>query len=124
MPFPAHEIAFNGRTQPLDVWARETGIPPATLRSRLFKLNWSVERALTQRPDKRFRAGGRKRASAPRPCPELKRHQDGRAYCRWHEQIKNRTGMAAVTVMQRAAGRMIKHAATFASHWLACRCWR
>lgn len=90
MPFPAHEITFAGRTLPLDVWARETGIPPATLRSRLFRLNWPPERALTERPDKRFRAGGRKRKGAPRPCPELKRHPDGRAFARWHERGRDR----------------------------------
>ena len=36
------------------------------------------------------RAGGRKRKGAPRPCPELKRHPDGRAFARWHERGKDR----------------------------------
>lgn len=39
-------IEFQGRTQGVIDWARETGIPLETLRSRL-KLGWTVERTLT-----------------------------------------------------------------------------
>lgn len=40
-------ITFDGRTQTLSQWARETGIRKDTLRLRLKK-GWSVERALTE----------------------------------------------------------------------------
>jgi len=90
VPFPSHDITFDGRTQSVDAWARETGIPHTTIRSRLFRLNWPVERALSKLPDKRFRKGGRKRKDAIRPCPELKRHPDGRAVCRWSEGGRER----------------------------------
>jgi integrase len=83
MPFPSHDLTFRGRTLPITTWAEETGIPAATIRSRLFRLGWPVERALATRPNKKFSKGGRKRADAARPCPELKEHADGRAYCRW-----------------------------------------
>jgi len=39
--------AFDGRTQCVDDWASEVKIEPKTLRNRVMKLNWSVERALT-----------------------------------------------------------------------------
>lgn len=41
-----HWIAFNGKTQPLQIWAEELGICPSMIRKRL-KRGWSVERALT-----------------------------------------------------------------------------
>jgi len=40
-------ITYNGETKILSQWARETGISPAALHSRIYTLNWSVERALT-----------------------------------------------------------------------------
>lgn len=83
MPFPAHDITFRGKTQSISHWARETGIPAATIRSRLFKFKWDAGKALTTPPNRRFAKGGRRKADAPRPCPELQRHADGRAFCRW-----------------------------------------
>lgn len=41
-------IEFNGKTQNISSWARETGISPATLHTRLRVKGWSVERALTE----------------------------------------------------------------------------
>ena len=41
-----HIIKFNGREQPLVVWAEEYGIKEKTLRSR-FKRKWSVKKSLT-----------------------------------------------------------------------------
>lgn len=41
-------ITFNGVTRQLSAWADHLGIPRNTLRSRLFILHWSVERALTE----------------------------------------------------------------------------
>jgi hypothetical protein len=40
---------YNGRTQPLSLWADETGIPYGRLYDRLKK-NWPVEQAFTQPP--------------------------------------------------------------------------
>jgi len=42
-----HLITFNGKTQSLAAWADETGIPYGTLESRINKLYWSIERALS-----------------------------------------------------------------------------
>jgi len=41
-------VMYRGRTQTVAAWARETGIGYFTLRSRIYDLNWSVERALTE----------------------------------------------------------------------------
>jgi len=40
-------ITYDGKAQPLIDWAEEIGINAGTIRSRLDKLNWSVEEALT-----------------------------------------------------------------------------
>jgi hypothetical protein len=40
-------ITFNNKTQCLMDWSIELGIPYNTLRSRIFKLNWPVNKALT-----------------------------------------------------------------------------
>lgn len=40
-------ITFNGKTQSLSQWSREVNINRRTLHDRLFKFNWSVEKALT-----------------------------------------------------------------------------
>lgn len=82
MPQPAANLTHAGRTQSRAAWSAETGIPIATIRSRL-KRGWSVATALTIRPDRRFAKGGRKKRDAVRPCPELQRHADGRAFARW-----------------------------------------
>lgn len=41
-------ITYNGRTQTLADWADETGLPYGLIRSRIGRLGWSLERALTQ----------------------------------------------------------------------------
>jgi len=43
-------IEYMGKTQTLAEWAIETGIGWHTLRSRIDRLGWSIERALTQIP--------------------------------------------------------------------------
>ena len=79
-------VTWNGRTQSLAAWAQETGIPDATLRARLDRLKWPVERALTAKPDRRFsRSPGRPQANAPRSPPKLKKHSGGQAFARWME---------------------------------------
>lgn len=45
-------LSFQGRSQSLTQWARETGISPASLKSRI-SLGWDVEKALTTPIDKR-----------------------------------------------------------------------
>jgi len=40
-------LTFRGKTQPAVVWAEEIGIPYQTLKTRLNKMQWSTEKALT-----------------------------------------------------------------------------
>lgn len=40
-------IEFNGKKQNICAWARELGISPNTLYGRLYRMNWTVERAFT-----------------------------------------------------------------------------
>jgi len=40
-------IKFNGKTQTLAMWSEELGISGDTLRARLGKLGWSLDRAMT-----------------------------------------------------------------------------
>jgi len=42
-------IEHKGRTQCLAAWAEESGIKLSTLYSRLYRLNWSVEKALEKK---------------------------------------------------------------------------
>ena len=42
-----HLITYNGKTQTMAQWSRETGLPYSTIKSRLNKHGWSVERALS-----------------------------------------------------------------------------
>lgn len=76
-------IEHAGRTLTLTEWAREVGIPASTLKARIETLGWSVADALTTPADRRFGRGGRSKKKAPRPCPVLKEHAGGQAYCRW-----------------------------------------
>lgn len=50
---------FRGKTQSLPAWSRELGIPENTLRSRLVKINQSVEEAFARPVDKRFQPAKR-----------------------------------------------------------------
>ena len=43
-----HYIEYNGKRQTVAQWAKETGIPYATLNQRINRLKWSAERALTK----------------------------------------------------------------------------
>lgn len=42
-------ITWNGQTKHYLEWAKELGINPDTLRSRLFRKNWPLERAMTEK---------------------------------------------------------------------------
>jgi len=46
-------ITYNGVSKPLVTWAEDLNISVQTLHSRLNKLDWPVERALTTRPLRR-----------------------------------------------------------------------
>lgn len=40
-------IEFQGQTKPLTTWARERGINPSTLRTRIHRRGWTVEEAFS-----------------------------------------------------------------------------
>lgn len=52
-----HLLTFNGRTQTMQQWADETGINYWTIRDRLARCHWSVEKTLTQPVKKRGKSG-------------------------------------------------------------------
>lgn len=51
-------LTHDGRTQCVQAWADETGIPSATIHSRLKEFHWTVAQALTIRPNPLGRRGG------------------------------------------------------------------
>jgi hypothetical protein len=40
-------LSFNGKTQSLTKWAEELELPISTLKTRIYKYKWSIEKALT-----------------------------------------------------------------------------
>ena len=46
-------ISFNGKTQCLTDWAKETGITRVTLWRRIFKYEWNIERVFSTPPSVR-----------------------------------------------------------------------
>lgn len=40
-------LTYDGKTQPLNMWAKETGIDRSLIQARIDRLGWSVEQALT-----------------------------------------------------------------------------
>lgn len=52
-----HLLTFNGKTQTMQQWADETGINYWTIRDRLARCHWSVEKTLTQPVRKRGKGG-------------------------------------------------------------------
>lgn len=90
MPNVRH-ITWNNETKSLKDWAASQKIPAETISSRIDR-GWSLDRALTELPDRRFTRGGRFPAEAVRPCPPMKRHpQKGTAWCRWQEHGSDRS---------------------------------
>ncbi len=83
-------LIYRGQEVRAGELAARKNLPLTTLASRIGRLRWSVEKAADTPPDKRFRRGGRLRKDAPRPCPELRKHSDGRAYCRWRDGKQRR----------------------------------
>lgn len=43
-----HYITYNGKTQTVSQWAKETGIKTKTLLARINDYHWSIEKALTK----------------------------------------------------------------------------
>jgi hypothetical protein len=87
VPTPPRQITFHGRELTIAEWSKELAIPIETIRSRLNEFGWTVEKTLTPPIQKKFRGGGRP-AEGVRRCPKLKKHSDGRAYCRWEQNGK------------------------------------
>lgn len=88
MPTPARNVTVDGIARPIASWAARTGVPVQTIRSRIDKLGWSPERAVSVPPDRRFKKGGRHPAGAARPVPKL-RKKAGRAVVRWQAHGRN-----------------------------------
>jgi integrase len=76
-------LTVGGRTEPLEHWVRASGLPASTILSRVRRLGWDPEQAVTTPADKRFTKGGGHKTHPPRPAPVLAESADGRAYCRW-----------------------------------------
>jgi len=55
-------ITYNGITKTLEEWGTEFGIKPNTLRYRIKKHKWSIEKALTTPINEKYRNGRAKRA--------------------------------------------------------------
>ena len=84
MPFPPRLLKYKGR-ESIAASARDTGIPEATIRSRIDTFGWSVAQALSTPIDRRrshYRAG-RPGKNTPRPCPPMSRSKSGLAFARW-----------------------------------------
>lgn len=81
---PPRLLTHDGRTQTLAAWAAERGLTATALRQRLSRLGMTVADALA-RPmqTQRRRKGGRYPAGTVRPCPPMREHKRGGAYCRW-----------------------------------------
>lgn len=50
MPVYGKEYTAFGKTQRLSDWSRESGIELHTIKYRIHKYGWSVERAVTEKP--------------------------------------------------------------------------
>lgn len=84
MPNYGRPIAFRGKSQSFESWARELGIPGSTLRSRLKK-GWSVEEAFTTPSEAKFRSSPEAK-TVPDP-PPLKPYKGGaRVRCTYRGQ--------------------------------------
>lgn len=41
-------LTYNGETKPVATWAEELGIPYLTLKYRVFRYGWDVDKAMTE----------------------------------------------------------------------------
>eukprot|EP01136_Pigoraptor_vietnamica_P037273 Opistho-1_new@105016 len=116
MPNPARTLTHRGLTLTIHEWAKRTGIPAGTIRSRIDKQGYSVADALSKPHTPKFDPRRKKSAPGPRPCPELRVHPTtGRAYCRWSSRGRDRWAYFG------PAGTDAAHAAyrRFAAEWHA-----
>jgi integrase len=90
MPNVKRLLTHAGKTQTIDAWSRELGIPASTIRSRLDTLGMTVEEALTRAVDLRFRPSGGQPQIRVRQCPPLKEDERGRGIVRWSEGGRRR----------------------------------
>lgn len=109
-------ITVNGVSKSMAEWVRETGIPDATIRSRLDTMGWSPEDAVSVPIEKKFSRIRRHRQSI-RECPRMLKHKsDGRAYCTWLEQ-----GQKVFKFFGRHGSAMANRKyREFATEWIRC----
>ncbi|HYH65210.1 MAG TPA: site-specific integrase, partial [Urbifossiella sp.] len=82
--YPPRSISHDGETLTLAEWAKRTGIPVGTIRSRIDQQGWSVADALGTPVKAKFNPRRAEPIAPPKPCPPLKAHaSSGQAYCRW-----------------------------------------
>ena len=88
MPSPPRMLAAKGKTLSLSAWARESGIPAATIRARLDLFGWPVERAVTAPVNRKLSSAraGRPAPHAPRSCPPMRKSTRGQAFARWTDR--------------------------------------
>lgn len=56
-------ITFNGLTLSISEWAERTGLSKVTIRDRIERAGWSIDRALTARPRKKADSTHQRRAT-------------------------------------------------------------
>jgi integrase len=92
MPRPPKLLTHLGLTLSLEEWSKRTGVSAETIRCRINHLGWDVATALTTPADRRFRGGGARPKTAPRPCPRLLHHRaSDQAYVAWRAAGKQHT---------------------------------
>lgn len=72
MPNPARTLTFRGETKPISHWAKVMGVPVSTIKTRVDKFGWDVEKALTT-PIKHIH--GRRQSAQIRVPPVPRRHK-------------------------------------------------
>lgn len=50
-----HFITYNGKTQTITQWSRELGLSRGVLWNRIYCYKWTIERALTEKVNKKYR---------------------------------------------------------------------
>lgn len=108
-------LIYQGQPVAAPDLARRNRVPLSTLLSRIDRLGWPVERAADTPPDRRFRKGGRRKRSQPRPCPPLA-EREGQAYCRWREGTRRRTRWFGRVGSDEARAGYARFAAEWAAH--------
>lgn len=92
MPMPPRVITARGETRTLNEWAKLTGIPAETIRSRIDHQGYAVEDAVTVPSRAKFDPRKPPTTSAPRRCPNMRPHTSGQARVVWQargrEQVR------------------------------------